>query len=183
MVAIGSLLAVPGVFFDMLTAGRGFLGPVVAGPLIEEVLKPTGLVILLTLRSDLKLSAPMGMLAGALAGLVFASVENLIYLEIYIPDHDARLTVWRWSVCVGMHVICSALVGYGLARSSCGKTAKERGEFWFLDSASPHLLNEPRERSGVFQGASLKWLVIATVLHGAYNFAVIALSLGNYTVE
>lgn len=183
VVALGSLLAVPGVAFDMLTGGGGFLGPVVAGPLIEEALKPVGLIILLTRRSDLKLSATMGVLVGAFSGLAFAAIENLIYLKIYVPDHDSGYVIWRWTVCVGVHVACSALVGYGLARSSGGRAAKDGGEFRFLNSASPHLLDEPRERSGVFQGASLRCLVVATVLHGTYNLAAIVLQLGRYAIE
>ena len=178
VVALGSLLAVPGVFFGTLTGGGWFLGPVVAGPLIEEALKPMGLIILLTRHSALKLSASMGVLLGAFSGLVFAAIENLIYLKIYIPDHDSRLVVWRWTVCVGVHVACSAIVGYGLARSSGGRAAKEGSEYRLLNSASPHLLDEPRERSGVFQGSSLKCLVVATLLHGTYNFAAIVLQLG-----
>ena len=183
VVAIGSLLAVPGVLFDVLTGGAGFLGPVVAGPLIEEALKPTGLIILLTRHPDLKLSATTGVLAGAFSGLVFAAIENLIYLLVYVPEHDSRFVIWRWTVCVGVHVACSALVGYGLARRSGGQTAMEAGEYRLLNSASSHLLDEPRERSGVFQRTSLTCLVIAVVLHGAYNLAAILLQLGHYTIE
>ena len=133
VVALGSLLAVPGVLFDALTSGVGLVGPVVVGPLVEEVLKPTGLVILLTRRPHLKLSPTTGVLAGAFSGLVFAAIENVIYLLVYVPEHN--------------------------------------------------LLHEPRERSGIFQGTSLTCLVIAAVLHGAYNFAAILLQLGHYTIE
>ena len=70
-----------------------------------------------------------------------------------------------------------------MARSSRGKAAMEAGEYRLLSSAARHLLDEPRERSGVFQGASLTCLVIASVLHGAYNFAAIVLELGHYAIE
>lgn len=183
VVAFGSLLAIPGVFLGAVTSGVGFLGPVVAGPLIEEVLKPAGLIILLTRRPELRLSATMGVLAGGFSGLVFAIVENLIYLLIYVPQHDASFAAWRWTVCVAVHIGCSALVGYGLARSSTDKEIVEEDEYRLLSSASKHLLNEPRERSGVFQGESLTCLVIACVVHGAYNFLTIVLELGPSAIE
>ena len=109
---------------------------------------------------------------------MFAAVENLIYLKIYIPDHDSRLVIWRRTVCVGVQVACSAIVGYSLARSSGGRAAKECREHRLLNSASPHLLDKPCERSGIFRGTSLVCLVVATLLHGTYNFATVVLELG-----
>ncbi|MFO7901358.1 MAG: PrsW family glutamic-type intramembrane protease [Pirellulaceae bacterium] len=177
VVAAGSLLAVPGVFAGMFINRTSFLGPIVAGPLMEEILKPAGIVILLTRRPYLKLKGIVGILAGAFSGLTFAAIENLIYLEIYVPEHDRRYVVWRWTVCVGVHVICSAVVGYGLARGSGLRAARDAEEFRLLPA---HLLDQPRERSGVFQGPSFICLLIAVVLHGAYNLAAFLLPFGHF---
>ncbi|MFW6169366.1 MAG: PrsW family glutamic-type intramembrane protease [Planctomycetota bacterium] len=178
VVAGGALLAVPGVFLGMFINGAGFLGPIVAGPLMEEILKPAGLVILLTRRPCLKLKGIVGILAGAFSGLAFAAIENVIYLRIYVPEHDPQYVVWRWTVCVGVHVICSAIVGYGLARGSRVRAATDAEEFSLLP---PHLLDQPRERSGVFQGPSFSCLLVAVILHGAYNLAAILLPFGHFT--
>lgn len=178
--AAGALLAVPAVFLGTFTNGVGFLGPIVAGPLMEEILKPAGLVILLTRRTHLKLTGIVGILAGGSSGLAFAAIENVIYLRIYVPEHDFQYATWRWTVCVGVHVICSAILGYGLALSSQVRAASDAKEYRLLPA---HLLEQPRERSGVFQGPSFVCLLIAVLLHGAYNLSAILLPFGHSTAD
>lgn len=167
VIAAGSLLAIPGVTVESVTAPLYF-GPILAGPLLEEILKPAGLLILLGRDPQLRIAPIVGAVAGAFSGLVFAALENAVYFNIYNPDHSPEYAVWRWTVCVALHVLCSALVGYGLARARA--TPLEPGEeYRLVGAAAPHLLDEPRERSRIYQGISLRLLVLAVVIHGTYN--------------
>jgi RsiW-degrading membrane proteinase PrsW (M82 family) len=163
---------VPGVFLSLFE-GAGFLGPFVGGPLVEEVLKPSGLLILLAARRRLAISRTTGTLLGALSGLTFALVENLIYFHVYHPAHSSEYVAYRSTVCVGLHMLCSSIVGLGLA---WGRerllTGPEEREHSLLEEAAPHLLDEPRERDRLFEGVGLSCLSAAVVIHALYNVAV-----------
>ncbi len=174
VVALGSFLAVPGVMLDFFTHGGGDLLPILAGPLIEETLKPAGLLIVIARRPGLRLSGAQGFLAGAFAGLVFASLENVLYLHVYVPEHTSAFALWRWTVCAGLHVSCSALVGYGLAHATRDRRNLD-DSYRRIAQASPHLLEAPRERSVAFRGRHMVCLVIAVLVHGAYNLTVLVL--------
>lgn len=179
LASLGALLAIPAVFIEAFDMPL-FLGPVVAGPLIEEIAKPMGLVILLTRRPELRLPPAVGLVAGAFSGFVFAALENAIYLNIYHPEHTEEYVVYRWTVCVALHIICSSLVGYGLALGRAGRRDRDRASdpdgLHLLASSAPHLLDEPRERADLYHGVGIAFLTLAVVLHGAYNLTAILFS-------
>ena len=84
----------------------------------------------------------------ALSGLVFASIENLIYFFFYIKDPTPEIVLWRLVACTALHVACAALSGLGLARA------------WRRAAAA---------RSAADPSLAASWTVAAIVLHGAYN--------------
>jgi len=86
------------------------------------------------------------------AAAAFAGVENFLYLSVYIPHPRPAQVFWRWSVCLPLHVGCTAIAGMGVARVWPDLWARR---------ARPRLT------------VAFPYLVAAIVVHGAYNaFAV-----------
>ncbi len=134
----------------------GFLYVVVIGPLIEEVLKAAGAFYLAEQRPWLVPAAWTLPLAALAAGLVFAAIENLVYLNVYIPDPSAEIVRWRWIAGPALHGGASLLAGFGVAR------------MW----RRSHQRGEPPNPSEAVPG-----VVGAAVLHGGYNATVTVLEL------
>ncbi len=151
----GGPFAVLGAFLG----GSGLLSVIVWGPVTEELMKVALLLTLLELRPHVLTSRLQIHLAAAGSGLGFSVIENLIYLHVYVPDPAAALVVWRWTVCVVLHVGCSLIASLGVARA------------WSRCLAE---LEPPR------LGIALRWLVAAIALHGAYNLLATILSLTTF---
>lgn len=127
------------------------LAVVVFGPIIEELLKASGALYLAEQRPWLVPSAPTLVLVTVGAALVFATIENLLYLYIYIDEPDRFITVWRWTVATSLHAVASGIAGIGVAK------------MW---SRTHRTGEQPNMR------VARPWLVGAAVLHGTYNLAV-----------
>jgi RsiW-degrading membrane proteinase PrsW (M82 family) len=85
-------------------------------PMIEELLKPLG-VLLLAGRNPTQAD---GFVAGALCGAAFGLVESLLYLTNPAGDGWAELAVGRTGT-VLLHTATTALVGWALARAWRGR--------------------------------------------------------------
>ena len=120
----------------------------VAGPVAEELAKIAAPLMMLEKRPWLFSSGAS--LAGlcALSGLVFATIENLVYFFVYIQDPTPEIVLWRLFACTALHVACASLSGFGLARA-WRRAAAARG------AAEPSL--------------ATPWIVAAMAVHGAYN--------------
>ena len=129
---------------------------VLFGPVAEELMKiAAGLYVVE--RKPFLFTSPVQIITCALAGgLVFASIENILYLHVYVRDVPAWLPRWRWTVCVGLHVGCSAIAGLGVLR------------VW-RDSWARHA---PARISLAFP-----YLITAVAVHGLYNGLAALLSL------
>lgn len=128
--------------------GYGWLAIVVIAPVVEEAMK-IGAALWVVEKRPWVFRSPLQILVCALAaGLVFASIENLIYLNIYIPDASPGLARWRWTVCVALHTTCSLVAGLGVVR------------VWRDTWANLHRANP---------GLCFGWWIAAVVLHGTYN--------------
>lgn len=149
-------LALVSTFMTTASAPRaGFLVAVVIAPLVEELGKVMA-PLLVVERAPFRFRHSSQILVCAVSGgLVFAVVENLLYLNVYIPDPTRLIRVWRWTVCVALHTGCSLLAGLGVAR--VWKRA--------VDQARPPKLED---------GHSL--LLAAMIAHGAYNFIAILIN-------
>ncbi len=127
----------------------------VGAPVIEEAVKPAGVYFLLVKRPTLLRNRWYTAFLSALAGLAFALVENLFYLHIYFPYHSPRLAVWRYTVCVAMHVTASFIAGFGI---NAKLLAAVHGAIRFL-------------------AFDKRFFIAAMVLHGLYNvFAALCAS-------
>lgn len=127
-----------------------FLNVFVGVSLIEEFFKY--LVVRTKAISDPEFDEPLdAMLYMIIAGLGFAAVENVLYLFTSGPSFDIletlTLTLFRFLGATFLHALCSGTLGFFLALS-------------FFETKNKFKL--------VIFG-----LVIATSLHGIYNFFII----------
>ena len=146
---VGAPFGVLGTFMSMNQAGM--VNVVVGGPVVEEVMKIAAALLVVERRS-FWISRPAQLWTIALGtAFAFAAIENLLYLSVFIPNAAISLILWRWSVCVGLHVICTGIAIRGVI--AIWRRAR-------VDRRKPNL-------TGV-----LPSLVLAIVLHGSYNACV-----------
>ena len=133
----------------------GLLRLTVFGPLAEEVLK-VGLPLLVVERRPYWFgSASQILLAGLGGSVAFAGIENLLYLHVYVAEPSELLVIWRWTLCVVLHVGCSLLAAIGVTR------------MWrriWRQYRRPQI------------GIAAPWFVAAVLIHGAYNLGALLLS-------
>ena len=153
MVLAGGPLAVLSV---LLTRGPGFgyLLVVITGPLIEEIGKVLFPLMIVERRPYLIRQSWHIPMCAVAAGLVFAVIENILYLRVYIPDPSPLVVVWRWTICVMLHTGCSLMAGMGVMR---------------IHQQTMRTLQPPRLEIGAV------WMVAAIVVHGVYNLIAIVI--------
>lgn len=122
-----------------------------AGP-VEELCKPLALIIILDRRPWWVKSREEVVLLVLLAAGLFATLENLLYLHVALPDPPSKLVWYRWIVCTTVHVVCSGIVAMGLAKQ------------WqrMIDSGE-------RLRLG---GPFMRHYLVGAGIHAAYNGTV-----------
>lgn len=125
---------------------------IVGAPISEELLKISLVIYVCEKRPWLFQSSVQILSCGLLSGIIFAIVENLIYLNIYVPGASDGMARWRWSVCVLLHATCSTIAAFGAVR--IWQTFQQQGRM-------------PRLADGA------RWIVAAVVIHGLYNFGVV----------
>jgi RsiW-degrading membrane proteinase PrsW (M82 family) len=128
MAAGGGILGILGAAIQELSYAS-LLVAFVAAPMIEEVMKPSGVYLLLVRWPRVLTSRLYTASLAAIGGLSFAVIENIIYLQFYFPEHTQTLAVFRYSACLIMHVICSFILGFGINQRLL---ASIRGEIPFL---------------------------------------------------
>ena len=117
--AVSGLFAVVGTLLrgsGGLGLGGGLMMVCLVGPLTEEIMKAALSMWVVEKRPYLFQSPWQIALTAAASGLMFAVVENLLYLNVYIPNPQAGIIAWRWTACVALHVICTSVAGLGLIR-------------------------------------------------------------------
>ena len=156
---VASVAGLWGVVGAILGGGQSISGVVVLvaiAPLTEEVMKVALALWIVERRPYLFRSPAQIMLCAAAGGLVFAALENVLYLTVYIQDPPATLIRWRWTVCVAMHTGCSLIAGMGL------------GRIW------SHTM-ETRSRPRLSLGSAP--MILAVVIHGSYNGLAVLMQL------
>lgn len=156
---VGGVVGIPAA---VIQGSRGFsglwLGAIVLAPLVEEVVKPVGVMFIMEKRFHWLRSRRQVVVMAALGAVVFATLENLTYIHgysfIYHRDPSAAYMAWRYMVCTSLHVAASTIFGLGLARTWQGM----------------------RRTGGRFKIKGLLWPYLAAVgLHAAYNTTVLIL--------
>jgi hypothetical protein len=156
--ALAAVLSGPLAIVGALMAGHrgtsGYVYAVVFGPVIEELLKQSGMTYLLEKKPYRVFAAWQFLFAALVSGLTFGAIENLVYIHLYAPAGSVRdpaaLAAFRWAVCTPLHVVCAAIASLGLVR------------VWN---------RQVRTGRAAELTAALPWFAVAMVLHGAYNFA------------
>lgn len=131
-----------------LTASIQFVAIAVFAPVIEEVMK-TALLLWGVEQKPYWFRSPMQlMIMGACSGFIFAAIENVLYLTVYIDEPSLGIIVWRWTVCVGLHTGTTMIATLGLVK------------IW-----------RRVMRTGKFARAEIgaRYLFFAILLHGIYN--------------
>ena len=159
VIAASGPLGIVGALFGGLAMGGGgvanlaqLLGAVVMGPITEEITKVLLALWIVEKRPHLFSSTFQIMLCAIAGGLAFSAIENIIYFNVYVPKHTAAFELFRWTVCVALHVSCSTLAGIGLSKIWRGAVQN---------------LRRPRLADGI------PWFYAAMSFHGFYNFSVI----------
>lgn len=158
---VGGVMGVMGTFVQTFNGGLvtalpigGLLSAIIIGPPIEEIMKIAALGMLVETRPFLIRSPSQIVKASLAAGLGFAVIENLLYLNVYIPNPTITLILWRWLICSTMHIACTMIAGRGVARV-WERTLRE-GRPPRMDLALPAFTT-------------------AAIIHGSYNAAAIGL--------
>ncbi len=152
----GGLFAVFGAMLESAPGGLSsatLLVAVVFGPTVEETMKIAAAAIVVEVRPWLFARVAQVRLAALGCAAVFAAIENVLYLNVFVPAPSDALILWRWTVCVALHVGCTAVATKGLA-GVWQRTHTER--------------RPPRLTDGG------PMLTLAIVIHAAYNATMIA---------
>ena len=147
------------VFCALVKGGSGYLSlaVIVGAPVVEEISKILCPLMVLEKRPWRFASAGAIIAACALSGLVFASVENLLYFNVHIPREKltAGIVLWRLVVCTSVHVAGAVASGIGLSRA-WRRAAQSFGRFEI--------------------GRIWPYVVAAMILHGLYNLIAVIYS-------
>jgi RsiW-degrading membrane proteinase PrsW (M82 family) len=148
---LAPLLALVGGIFGIFGAAitefthSSLLGAYIGAPIIEESLKPCGLYLMQAKWPRVLRNRRYTMFLAALAGVAFAVIENVVYLNIYIEEPSTRIIIWRYTACVAMHalgcVIFSLGINYRLMDSIRGQTRfLSYGKRYFFSAMALHSL-------------------------------------------
>jgi len=128
---------------------------IVFAPVLEEALKIGAAALLVELKPYLFRDETQIYVAAVGAAVLFAAIENVLYLTVYISNPGLDVVLWRWTACVVLHAGCSAVAARGL-------------------------VNVWRECVAEFRppriGAALPLWITAILLHAAYNAAALGYS-------
>ncbi len=112
--------AVVGVFLAGSQSWYGSMYVILFGPIIEEMLKQAGMVYLLEKKPYRIFAAWQFVFSAIIAALAFASIENLLYIQVYSRaatiQNPEYFAAFRWTVCTSLHVTCSIIASLGLIR-------------------------------------------------------------------
>ncbi|GJM25716.1 MAG: hypothetical protein DHS20C16_21310 [Phycisphaerae bacterium] len=155
---VGGLFAV--VSSALGTSPGGFFGAsapllvVIFGPIVEETLKVAAASYVVEVKPYLFKRRTQVYLAAIGAAVIFAALENVLYIFVYLRNPSDKIILIRWTVCVALHVGCTTIVAAGLVN------------IW---KRAMHEFRQPRI-TDLFPS-----LVTAIVIHGAYNAGMIGL--------
>lgn len=153
--ALAMLACTPlGVMGAILSAPPGFLWTAaLALPVFAEILKVAAASWLLEAKPHLLRDRPQLIILLAGSALGFAAVNNLFYQAMFPAAATPAIFAWRWVVCLSLHVGCTMVAARGLIR------------VWTYTNRE---LRPPRLSQATPE------LVLAIILHGCYNAAVVS---------
>lgn len=129
---------------------------VLFAPLVEEAMKVAATAIVVEVKPYLFRTARQIYCAAVGSALVFAALENALYLGVYVAHPSVGLVLWRWIACVALHLGATAVATSGLVRVWRETTTEYR---------------PPR------MALAMPYWVGAILLHGAFNAGVMGYEL------
>jgi len=154
VVLAGGVLAILGTFATQSVFGATMVAVTMFGPATEEIMKIAIPLWVVEKRPWLYRNVGQILICALASGAAFAAVENVIYLNVYVPNPPAGLVAWRWTVCVLLHTACSTIAGIVVTR------------IW-------QKLQQHRRAPVLADGAP--WIIAAIAIHGLYNGTVTVL--------
>ncbi len=152
---LGGVFGIAGAFVEELRAGFSPLIPFLGAPIIEEVLKPSGLYVVIARWPSLFDRQIYIALLAALAGLTFGLIESAVYATIYVSHPSHAYLLFRFTVPVLLHLSASFIAGWGV-----------RPELWRWANYG-----------GGFPKTSRNAFLAAMTLHATYNAVAIAFAI------
>lgn len=151
--------AIIGAFYGSGQTTFSIIAICVFAPIVEEVMKTAAAMYVVEKKPFFFRSSVQILICALAGGLAFATIENLLYLHVYIPNPSQRIIVWRWTICTAMHTTCTFITGIGMVRiwrDTWTRHARPRLTFAF------------------------PFLLTAIIIHGGYNaFAVLYHFIGD----
>jgi RsiW-degrading membrane proteinase PrsW (M82 family) len=119
-----ALIAGPFAVMGAFMAGRQtwfqILYLIIFAPVIEELLKQSGMIYLLEKKPYRIFSTWQFIVAAVISAGVFAAIENLLYIYFYSNGRTfhsfSDFCCFRWAVCTSLHMMCSVIASLGLVR-------------------------------------------------------------------
>lgn len=135
---------------------------VILGPVTEEIMKVALALYVVEKRPFLFKSAVQIVICALAGGLVFAAVENLLYIYVYVAESDLTpgFIMWRWTICVFLHAGCSFIASLGLLKI---------WRYAWTNQKKPPV------------SPAYPYLIAAVVIHSAYNTFALILSFTGYS--
>ena len=159
VVLTSGVFAVVATFAAQTIFVSALIAITVVGPTTEEIMKIALTLWVVEKRPWLYRNGVQILLCALASGAAFSAVENVLYLNIYVPNPPPGLAEWRWTVCVLLHSGCSTISGIGAWK------------IW-------QQFQQQRRAPALTDGAG--WIVAAIVIHGTYNGAVTVLELSGF---
>jgi len=151
--------AILGAFMTDRQTAFGIVYSILFGPVVEELLKQSGMIYLLEKRPYRIFTIWQFIIAAVIASLVFATIENLLYINVYVNTESLNkplmFVCYRWTVCTLLHVTCSVIASFGLIR------------VWKKQ------LSDGRAADLAY---GFRFFAAAMTLHGLYNLTMVLLT-------
>lgn len=161
---LGGPFAVLGAFMAAKEGWYGVLYMVVFAPVLEELLKQSGMIYLLEKKPYRVFAGWQFVFSALVAAFVFATIENALYLNVYTAPAMLKnpkiFAGFRWTVCTAVHMFCSAIASLGMIR------------VW---------KKQLRDGKAADLNTAFAYFAIAMAIHGAYNLT--ALFLNRYFLK
>ncbi len=163
---LGGIAAIGTAMYQNTMNGQmAFLFAGVVAALFEEFCKPIGVILMLDRRPHWLTSRVEVIFMCLLGAAVFATLENVWYIYIYIPqaveqgmtqppEDWSAFVWWRWVVCTALHLTASLAFAIGLAKA--WKRTRTTGRRFDLEMC-------------------FYYYIAAVAIHGLYNLAVMIL--------
>ena len=113
---LGGAFGIIGAFVQEVQTGGLLLLPFLGAPIVEELVKPSGVYLLLARWPRLLRGQLHTALLAAVAGLSFGVIEAVVYVTLYVPDPPAWFVTYRFTVGPVLHATASFIVGLGINR-------------------------------------------------------------------